>query len=244
LNHRNIGLWIDVEQNRPAAVVETPTIVASHRRRCKQFLDTCSKVGITWRVAGGITALLSIALVPAEVVIGLLPGVEETVTHTVTVVDWFTLFQNHWFLGLRNLGLLNIVGAALLIPTILAIYSVLRRDSEAFAALAAVLFFVGIAVYLAGSRAFPMLSLSRQYASATTDAQRSLLAAAGQAMLAEGESRAGLLLIEFAFLITATVMLRSNVFSRATAGAGMLGSMLMIVLEIAFKVDRHMKRNT
>jgi len=186
-----------------------------------------------WLV-GGITALLSIALAPAEVVISLVPGVEDISTRTVTVADWFALFQNHWFLGLRNLGLLNLVGAALLVPTILAIYSVLRRDSAAFAALAAVLFFVGIAVYLAGSRAFPMLSLSRRYVSATTDSQRSLLAAAGQAMLAEGESRAGLLLIEFAFLITATVMSRSKVFSKATAYAGMLGSMLMMVLEIAF----------
>ena len=26
LNHWNIGLWIDVEQNRPGAVVETPAI--------------------------------------------------------------------------------------------------------------------------------------------------------------------------------------------------------------------------
>jgi hypothetical protein len=191
----------------------------------------------SWKVLlklGGITALLWIALPPAEIIISLLPGVEDLSTRTVTAVDWFALLQHHWFLGLRNLGLLNIAGAALYIPTILALYSVLRRDSEAYAALGAVVYFVGIAVYLAGSRAFPILYLSQQYASATTDAQRFLLAAAGQTMLAEGESRAGILIIEFSFLILSAVMLNSSVFSKVTAGAGIAGSLLMMILEIAF----------
>lgn len=149
-------------------------------------------------------------------------------------IDWFTLFQNHWFIGLRNLGFLNIVGAALLAPTILAVYAALRRDNEAYAAFGAILFFVGIAAYLSGNRAFPMLSLSHQYASATSDAQRSLLAAAGQAMLAEGESRAGILLTEFACLVISAVMLKGKAFSKATASTGMLGNALLMVVEIVF----------
>jgi hypothetical protein len=81
------------------------------------------------------------------------------------------LFQNHWFVGLRNLGLLNLIGAVLLAPTILAIYAPLRRDNEAYAAFGTILFFVGTAVHLASSRAFPVLPLSGQYVRATTDAQ-------------------------------------------------------------------------
>jgi len=191
----------------------------------------------SWRnlcVIGGTTALLAVALVPAEVVIGFLPGVEDKVARTVTVIDWFTLFQNHAFLALRNLGLLNIVGVVLLIPTMLAIYSVLKRDGEAYAALGTILFFVGITVYLAGSRAFPMLFLSHQYASAATEAQRSMLTMAGQVMLVQGESRAGILLIEFACLVISLVMLRGKVFSKGTGWAGVLGNSLMMLLEIAF----------
>ena len=181
---------------------------------------------------GGITALI-VAVGPlAEVLIGFLPGVARLTQRTVTVIDWFTLFQNHWFLGLRNLGLLNLIGAALLAPTIFAIYSALRRDNEAFGPFGTILFFVGVAVYLASNRAFSMLSLSGQYASATTDAQRSLLAAAGQAMLAEGQTRAGIPLIEFASLVISVVMLRGKAFSKATAYAGILGNVLLIVFEI------------
>lgn len=183
---------------------------------------------------GGIAVLISILLAPAEIVIGFLPGVQDTLARTVTVADWFSLFQNHWFLGLRSLGLLNIAGAFLFIPAILAIYSVLRRDNEAYAVLGGILFFIGIAVYLAGSRAFPMLLLSREYAAAATDAQRTLLAAAGQAMLAEGEGRSGLLLIEFAFFVISAALLKTASFSKATAWAGMLAGVLMMTLEIAF----------
>jgi len=181
---------------------------------------------------GGITALIVLVGPLAEVLIGFLPGVARMTHETVTVVDWFTLFQNHWFIGLRNLGLLNVVGAALLAPTFLAIYFALRRDHEAFGALCTILFFVGMAIYLASNRAFAMLSLSGQYASATTEAQRSLLIAAGQAMLAEGRTRAGIPLIEFASLLISVVMLRGKVFSKATAYAGILGNALLIVVEI------------
>jgi hypothetical protein len=181
---------------------------------------------------GGTAALVAVLVPLAEITINFLPGVARASQGTVTVVDWFTLFQNHWFLGLRNLGLLNIVGAALLAPAILAIYSALRRGNEAYAALSTILFFVGMAIYLAENRAFSMLSLSRQYAVATIDAQRSSLIAAAQAMLAEGHNRAGLLLIEFACLVVSIVMLRGNTFSKATAYAGILGNALLIVVEI------------
>jgi hypothetical protein len=170
-------------------------------------------------------------VVLAEIAITFLPGVASASQKTVTIIDWFTLFQNNWLLGLRNLGLLNLIGAALLAPTFLAIYSVLRRDNEAYGALGTILFFLGMAVYLAGSRAFPMLSLSGQYASATTDAQRSLLIAAGQTMLAEGQSRAGIPLIEFASLVISVIMLRGKVFGKATAYTGILGNVLLMVVE-------------
>jgi hypothetical protein len=183
---------------------------------------------------GGVTALVALLIAPAEILINFLPGVAQESAGTVTAIDWFNLFHNYPLLALRDLGLLNLCGAALLVPTILAIFYVLRRDNEAYAILGAVLFFVGIAVYFAGNRAFPMLSLSGQYATAATDAQRSLLAAAGRAMLTEGQSRAGILLIEFACLIISAVMVRGDVFGKVTAYAGMLGNGLMMIVEIAF----------
>jgi hypothetical protein len=206
----------------------------------EQLLDSVP-VDSGWKnlyKVGGITVLIVFLIPLAEVVISYLPGVERATQGTVTVVDWFTLFQTHWFLGLRNLGFLNLIAVILLAPTVLAIYSATRRDHEAYGALGTILFFVGLAVYLASSRAFPMLSLSGQYASATTEAQRSLSIAAGQAMLAEGESRAGIPLVEFACLVISIVMLRSKVFAKTTAYAGILGNVLLIAVETVLTLFR------
>ena len=184
---------------------------------------------------GGATVLIVFLIPLAEVGISYLPGVQRATQQTVTVTDWFTLFQTHWFLGLRNLGFLNLIAVVLLAPTVLAIYFAIRRDHEAYGSLGTILFFVGLTVYLAGSKAFPMLSLSGQYASATTDAQRALLTAAGQAMLTEGQSRAGVPIVEFACLVISAVMLRGKVFSKATAYAGILGNGLLMVVEVILR---------
>jgi len=181
---------------------------------------------------GGAAVLITVLVVLAEIAIGFLPGVAQATQRTITVADWFRLFQDNWFLGLRNLGLMNLIGAALLTPAFLAMYFALRRENEPWAALGAILFFMGMAVYIASNRGFAMFSLSGQYASAATDAQRSVLVAAGQAMLTEGLSRVGIFLIDSAGLVISAVMLRGKVFGKTAAIAGILGNGLMIVFEI------------
>ena len=100
-------------------------------------------------------------------------------------------------------------------------------------AIATVVGFVGIAVYFASNQAFSMLSLSDQYAAATTDAQRSLFLSAGEALLAINNPGAiyqgtgiyvSWFLIPLAGLIISIVMLRSSVFSKATAYVGILAN--------------------
>jgi len=181
--------------------------------------------------AGGVAFFLAVLVALSEIAIQFLPGVSEATQHLETVTDWFRLFEEHWFLGLRSLGLLNLIGAAVLTPAVLALYFALRREGEAWAALGAVLFFVGMAVYFASNRGFAMWALSGQWASAASDAQRAMAEAAGQAMLVEGSNRLGLALIDAAGVVFSAVMLSGRVFGRATAFAGIVGNGLMIVFE-------------
>jgi hypothetical protein len=101
-----------------------------------------------------------------------------------TVSSYFTLFQHNWLLGLLNLDLLYILSNTLMGLIYLALYAAHRRASESFIAIALTLGLIGIAAYFTSNIAFEMLSLSTQYATATTDAQRAMYRAAGQAMLA------------------------------------------------------------
>jgi hypothetical protein len=149
-----------------------------------------------------------------------------------TVLEWFTLFQDNLLTGLFFLGLADIVIMILWGPMALALYTALKQSNRTWSRIATAFVFVGMAVYLATNTAFSMLSLSRQYAAATTDAQKSILLAAGQAMLAVSEGTGGqytgMPLAWLAGLIIAVIMLRSKTFSKVTAWVGTLGLGLLL----------------
>jgi hypothetical protein len=91
---------------------------------------------------------------------------------------------------------------------------------------------IAATVYLTSNPSFSMLLLSQQYAGATSEAQRSLLLAAGQTMLAMWQGTAydvGYFLSGIAGLIVALVMLRGNIFSKTTAYLGVATNGLALV---------------
>ena len=193
--------------------------------------------------AGGVAALIAGVLFRRN--LGVEIGLFSQHKPPVTVGDWFALLQSNRLLGLAYLNIFDIVDYALVGLMFLALYAVLRRTNKSYMAIATALGFVGIAVYFASNTAFSMLSLSDQYAVATTDAQRTTLLAAGQAMLAINRFTSpgahpgaggylSLLLIALAGMITSVVMLRSAVFNRATAYVGILASACDLVYCIAF----------
>ena len=122
---------------------------------------------------GGLAAIGAVLVGVAEIAITFLPG--GNAPHE-TVLDWFTLFQENPFMGMRNLGLLNIFLNALGILTYFALYAAHRENPyQPYAALVTIISFLGIGVFFATNRTFPMLALSQQYAAATSDAQRAML---------------------------------------------------------------------
>ncbi len=163
----------------------------------------------------------------------------------VTVGDWFALLQNNRLLGLSYLNIFDIVNYALVGLMFLSLYAVLCRANKSYMVIATTLGLVGIAVYFASNTAFSMLSLSDQYATSTTDAQRTMLLSAGEAMLAinrfaspDAHPGSGgymsLLLIAVAGMIASIVMLRSDVFNRAIAYVGILASTFDLAYCIIF----------
>jgi hypothetical protein len=181
-----------------------------------------------------LAALLVLLTALVEILITFLPGGYTTAE---TVTDWFALLQANPFLGLRNLGLLNIVMTAFGIPLVFALYWVHRKTSQSSAALAAILSLIGVAIFYATNRAFPMLALSAQYAAATSAAERAGLEASGQALLAVGQSHTPGTFLAFFFseiagILMAVVMLRGGLFKPAAALAGIIGYGFLLIFEV------------
>lgn len=157
-----------------------------------------------------------------------------------TTGEWFGLLQNNRFLGLTYLNLFDLVDFALLGLMFLALYAALRRVNPSAMVIAMTLGITGVGVSFASNTVFSMASLSDQYAAATSEAQRSMTLAAGQAVLALNGLGMGnymsFLLLAAAGLIISLVMLQSNLFSRATAYIGILAGVLDLTDCITFAI--------
>jgi hypothetical protein len=151
--------------------------------------------------------------------------------------EWFALLQESRLVGLWYLDIFDLVNYALVGLMYIALYGALGRTHRDLMMLATVSCFTAIAVFFASNQALPMLSLSDQYAAAATEAERSLLLAAGQARLAFNNPGAmikgtgfyaSLLLVLAAGLIVSLVMLRTSVFNRLTAAMGITANGLAL----------------
>jgi hypothetical protein len=150
-----------------------------------------------------------------------------------STIEWFSLLQHNALVGLILLNVVDVINYCLVGLVFLALYGALGRAGKSAMVIATACALVGIGVYLASNQAFAMLSLSKQYAAATTDAQRSTLVAAGEALLAierPGVVSQGIgvhisfFLVVAAGLIASLVMLRSSIFGKTTAIVGILAN--------------------
>jgi hypothetical protein len=147
------------------------------------------------------------------------------------VTGWFALYQQMPLVGLLDMDLLLIVDQILLALVMVCLYMLLQRTSPSWMLIALVLELIGTATYFASTSAFEMLSLSRQYAQADA-AQRSMLLTAGAVAYANWQGTAfnvAYVLQGISLLITALVMLRSNVFGRVTAYTALALGVLAIL---------------
>jgi len=183
-------------------------------------------------IFGGVAAILSLIAVVLDIFIGSATGGNLSELPQ-TAVERFAQFQQNAWLGLYNLDLLNAVNQLISIPVYFALYAALRKTNKPYALLGLIIFLLGTTIFVSNNTALPMLELSRKYALAD-ETQKTLLAAAGEAMLVRGEH--GSLGVFFSFLLPTLsalvfsfVMLQGNVFSKANAYVGILGNVLMLV---------------
>jgi hypothetical protein len=176
--------------------------------------------------AGGTSALIIATLLLIEMV----TYIATAAPSLADAAGWFNLFHNNRFIGLVDFGILELYAMVLFVPIFLALYVVLKRASESYMAIAAILAFVGIAVNFATSKLFTLLTLSDLYAAATAEALKTQFLALGQATLAvsalggmSGSVEGGIPLA-VSGLILSVIMLKSNILGKAVGCFGILAN--------------------
>lgn len=185
-----------------------------------------------WRTLykiAGVSALIAVALIPLQIIVYAIWGIPKT------AIESFTQFQTNKLIGLLVLELPYIVSNILSVPIYLGFYVALRRENESVMAIATALGLIAIAIVFAARPTFDMLYLSEQYAAATTEAQRAILLAAGEAKLAlvyGTAQQVHYVLGSVALLLVSIIMLLSDIFSRATAYVGIVANVLVFGLYV------------
>jgi hypothetical protein len=188
-----------------------------------------------WRVLyriGGIAAAAVLVMVPLQIILYIVSP------PPATVVGHFALMRESPLMGLIGLDVLYMISTIVVSVVMLALCVALRNADRSLTALALFLMVISTAVYFASSVAFEMLSLSARYAGAAAGAERDMITAAGEGMLATYQGSAFnvyYILCGIAGLIIAFVMMRSSVFSRKTAYIGLVMNLMMLVPPTAGK---------
>lgn len=195
----------------------------------QQVQDVASDAERMWSPVyriGGWAAAAVVALVFVQAPLLILYPIPAT------VLDHFKQIQDNKLIGLINLDLVMMASEILLAAVLIALFAALRRASRLAVTIASGIGLSSIVLYLAVNPTFSLLYLSDQYAAASTDAQRASLLAAGEALWANYQGTAfgvSYVLSGIATLILAWVMLRSRLFNRWTAYAGLVFGAAMLI---------------
>ena len=176
---------------------------------------------------GAVAALTAMLANVLDVLLGF--GGTEMVTYgTKSAVEWFAIYQDNWIRGIYALGILNIFYMVAMLPVYFALFGAHFEKQALAAALTIIIFLTAMSMYISNNAAIPLLVLSSKYSLAATDLQRTVLIAAGEAVLSHGEDfTAGafipLFLSGLAAIGISIIMLRGGIFGKVNAWIGLAG---------------------
>jgi hypothetical protein len=178
-----------------------------------------------YRIGAGVALAMLILMPIAVISFAIAPP-------PATASEAFALFQRNRLLGLLSLDLVYMFEILLGGLLLLILCVALRRVSPSLVTVASFLNVVATAIYFASNPAFELLALSRRHADALTGVQKAMFLSAAEGMLARYQGTAydvSYVVAGMAGLIVALVMVRSTLFSRATAYLGVAMGLLALI---------------
>lgn len=176
---------------------------------------------------GGLASIV-LAIIPVVAVIAFFiwpyaPGVKTT-------AEIFDMVQAEPFGALMALDFFVLLGGLVSILLLLPLYIALKDVNESYAMIALVTGLLSVGAIVAGRPIAEVFVLSDQYAAATNELERSTVLAAGEALIPAFHGTAWMVYaagMSISYLLSAWLMLRSDLFDRATAWVGVVTNVLI-----------------
>jgi hypothetical protein len=182
--------------------------------------------GSLYRI-GAVAALISVVIILLSII--------TFFTWPTFPDDILVVIQQDKLAGLMGLDFMYLLGSAFGLPFFLVLYVTLKEIDPGWALVALVLGLVGLVCLVPARPILEMFALSEGYAAATTDTQRAICQAAAEGMLTHFRGTAYHLHYIFgsvSLLISALLMLRSELFGRATAIVGLVTNVVVFGLYV------------
>ena len=147
-------------------------------------------------------------------------------TPPTTAAEAFDMLRENRFVALLRLDILTVlVYMPLFYLLLLGLYFALKETHLFPATIAMLLGFAGVTLFLATPSVFSWLALSDKFAAATSEAQKNLFLAAGEAILVSDMWHGtgaiiGGILIQVTTTLISIIMLSSKAFGKSTAYVG------------------------
>ena len=176
-------------------------------------------------VTAGIAALLSVALIPGQVILWVVEPPPDTAQGILEL-----LIQRP-VMGLIRLDLPIVVNYGIVLLIYIALFVILYRKEPVYSLVGLVLGATAMASFFPTNTAVEMLRLSRLYAVAPAVERVGLLASANaQLAVMQGTGYTAFYLLSgVALLAFSVAMLRTRVFSRLASWMGVAGGIAMLV---------------
>jgi hypothetical protein len=181
---------------------------------------------IIYRI-GAISGIIALGVLLLDIVFGSSQGTADLNILPQTAVERYIQFKANPILGLYFLDLLNVINNFFMIPFLFAVTLVHRNKNIPLALLSFIIYTLGIVFFISNNVALPMYDLAAKYATETNETQKTLLAAAGEALLAKGAhgrpgNILGFVIPGIGIILYSIVLLQGKIFNKTISIIGLI----------------------
>jgi len=183
---------------------------------------------------GAILVFLAVLVMLTEIFLTALPDGDRV---ELTIKQLFDMYNRNWFMAMRYMGLINIIASTLMLPVFFSLYGLYRHNLKVFASFSLILSFIGYVIFMADNTTFACLELAEKYFKEISDTNKTILLAAGEALIAKGASHTpgtfpGFLIGQIAGIFFSIIILNGRVLKKSTGIIGLIGFSFLLIFEV------------